>query len=304
MIQFVLKLISPAFSEKDTEALVAWVMGYAETVGHNQERINDKALPPATLHQFTLAFQQPDEPDLFHQQLFKQLLNKSFPAPLPYAVSMATKQVAETPKRLVVFDMDSTVINQEVIDEIARRFGLYDEVAAITEEAMQGQLDFKQSLARRCELLKGMPFSKAESILAELTLSPGADLLIDELHSRTIKTAIVSGGFDFVLKYFQQQLLVDEVHGHHLHRDSSGALLGTVEAPIIDAERKKHLVSEMKQKYQATFEQTVTIGDGANDMLMMGEAGTSVSFCGKPKLAEVCNTLILQRNLLWLKYLI
>ena len=256
------------------------------------------------MHQFSIEFITPAEAETFRHELWDELLSSKFAGPAPYAVSFLPKAVSETSKRLAVFDMDSTVINQEVIDEIARKFGLYEQIAAITEEAMQGKLDFKQSLMKRCGLLKGMPFSKAESIVPELSLSPGGEELMRTLREQGLKTAIVSGGFQFVLKHFQQKLSIDEIHAHHLNRDASEALDGTVSEPIIDAEGKRGLVQEMKQRYQAPKEATITVGDGANDMLMMTEAGMSVSFCGKPKLASVANTLILQRNLLWLKHLI
>jgi phosphoserine phosphatase len=305
MISYVLKLISPLTSEKETDALVARVMGrVAEVSGHSETRVSEKSLSAAVLHQFSIEFLSPAEAETFRHELWDELMNRSFAGPAPYAVSFVSKAVAETPKRLAVFDMDSTVINQEVIDEIARKFGLYEQIAVITEEAMQGKLDFKQSLIKRCGLLKGMPFSKAESIIPELTVSPGGDELMQTLRAKGLRTAIVSGGFEFVLRHFQKQLQVDEVHGHHLNRDANNALDGTVSEPIIDAERKKWLVAQMKQQNHISKEATLTVGDGANDIQMMGEAGMSVSFCGKPKLAMIANTLILQRNLLWLKHLI
>ena len=220
------------------------------------------------------------------------------------AVSFQTEATHLATKKLCVFDMDSTVINQEVIDEIARLFGLYDQVSRITEEAMQGKLDFTQSLLARCKLFTGMSDARLQEILPKLSLSRGAKHLITHLKSLNAKTAIVSGGFEFVLKHFQSQLGVDQVHGHTLELDSAGNFLGTVKEPIIDSARKKLLVSQMKNEFKATLEETITVGDGANDIEMMSEAGISVAFCAKPKLVAAANTWIGERDLSLLTRLI
>jgi phosphoserine phosphatase len=213
------------------------------------------------------------------------------------AVSFQSESVHLARKKLCVFDMDSTLINQEVIDEIARLFGLYDQVAEITEAAMQGRLDFQEALRKRCSLFTGMPESRLQEILPRLSLSPGAGEFIRALKAQSIKTGIVSGGFEFVLRHFQELLGIDQVHGHTLELDAGKNFLGTVADPIIDANRKQVLVAKMKDEYQASTDETIVVGDGANDISMMKEAGISVSFCGKPKLNDVANTLILKRDL-------
>lgn len=213
------------------------------------------------------------------------------------AVSFQSEAVHLSQKKLCVFDMDSTVINQEVIDEIARLFGLYEQVSEITEAAMQGKLDFAESLRRRCKLFAGFPEERLKEILPRLSLSRGAKELITHFHQSGIKTAIVSGGFQFVLKHFQEQLGINQVHGHTLEMTPDHRFQGTVIEPIIDANRKRELTAKMKLEYQATTEETIVVGDGANDIEMMKEAGISVSFCGKPKLMEAANTLILERDL-------
>ncbi len=220
------------------------------------------------------------------------------------AVSFQPESVHLARKKLCVFDMDSTLINQEVIDEIARLFGFYDQVAEITEAAMHGRLDFQEALRKRCALFRGMPESRLNEILPRLSLSPGAGELIRHLQAQTVRTAVVSGGFEFVLKHFQSSLGLDRVHGHTLELDSTGNFLGTVVEPIIDAQRKRLLVAGMKDQFQSSTAETIVIGDGANDMEMMKEAGISVSFCGKPKINEVANTLILKRDLKLLEKLL
>jgi len=213
------------------------------------------------------------------------------------AVSFQTEATHLAQKKLCVFDMDSTLINQEVIDEIARLFGLYDQVSEITEAAMQGKLDFIQALQERCKLFTGMPEARLHEILPKLSLSRGAKELLSHLKSKGVKTGIVSGGFEFVLKHFQSQLGIDQVHAHTLELDSQKNFLGSVQKPIIDANQKRTLVSKMKNEYGATFEETITVGDGANDIEMMKEAGISVAFCAKPKLVSAANTWIGERNL-------
>jgi|GEM_PF-3090129 len=302
MIPYVLKLITPPLSEKDTDTVVTRVMGRASDVsGHDQSQVVEKGLPSAVLHEFSLDFFSPQEAETFRTELWQEVLSDSWQGPAPFAISFLPKSVAECAKKLAVFDMDSTIIDQEVIDELARAFNLGDRVAEITEAAMQGRIDFQESLRERCLLLAGMPFAKAASIIPGLTVSPGGAELIRFLKSQSVRTAIVSGGFDFVLKHFQGLLGVDEIHAHHLLRDASDVLTGEVAEPIIDAEGKRALVAQMKQTHGIRREETITVGDGANDLLMMNEAGMSVSFCGKPKLSAIANTLILQRNLLWLK---
>ncbi len=213
------------------------------------------------------------------------------------AISFQTEATHLAKKKLCVFDMDSTLINQEVIDEIARLFGLYNEVAKITERAMQGGMEFNQSLRERCKLFTGMPEARLQEILPGLNLSLGAKELLMHLQMSGLKTAIVSGGFEFVLKHFQSQLKIDQVHAHTLDFDSHGKFTGTVKDPIIDGLKKRQLVSQMKQEYNASFEETITVGDGANDIEMMKEAGISVSFHGKSRLTEVANTWIGSRDL-------
>lgn len=242
-------------------------------------------------------FDHPSQVQAFKEKIWSDLSQYD-------AVSLQSEAVHLSKKKLCVFDMDSTVINQEVIDEIARLFGLHEQVSKITEAAMQGKIDFVQSLQERCRLFQGMPESRLKDILPRLSLSPGAQALMETLRRTGVKTGIVSGGFEFVLRHFQSELHVDRIHAHTLEVDSSGQFLGNVKPPIIDASRKRELVSEMKRDFQSTTEQTIVVGDGANDLEMMKEAGISVSFCGKPKLMAEANTLILKRDLRLLERLI
>ncbi len=303
--------ITPVIPQKELEGLYAWVNG----------RITEAGLSPlSAFPQMKTSFCfEPNEAlrldfeidsttegsfARLRESIWSEVFAASHPAPRPYLVSLRPMISVRAPKLLACFDMDSTLINEEVIDEIAREAGFFQEVAAITEEAMQGKLDFEAALRRRVKFFYGMPKAQALAIIPRLTLSPGADALIPFLRSSGAKTAVVSGGFEFILKHFQKQLFLDQVYGNHLVTDDHECFIGELDPPIVDAAYKKKLVAQMKESYRATLAGTITVGDGANDLPMMDEAGTQVSFCGKLKLSAHCNSLILDRNLLWLKALI
>ena len=304
--------ISPILSQTETEGLFHWVNLHLTDarlrplISFSKIKVEVLTDPKEALkiHFQVSSVGVPHSVDLFKESIWSEILAGSQPGPKPYALSLQPTITLRTPKKLVCFDMDSTIINEEVIDEIARTAGFYEKVSEITEAAMQGKLDFKSSLKERVKLFQGMPKAQAANIISTLTLSPGAEKLLLLLRNRSIRTAVVSGGFEFILKHFQKQLFLDQVYGNTLPTDDDELLLGEVEEPIVDAEYKQKLVTRMKENYDASDAETVTVGDGANDIPMMGTAGVSVSFCGKPKLAPHVNTLILERNLLWLNPLL
>ena len=184
-------------------------------------------------------------------------------------------------RRLVVFDMDSTLIDAEVIDELAIEAGVGEQVAAITEAAMQGEIDFKQSFTQRMALLKGLDVSVLQSVAERLRLNEGAEHLISTLRKLGYKTAIVSGGFTFFAEYLQQRLGVDYVYANQL--DIKGGLVtGQVSGDIIDGQRKAELLREIADKEGLKLQQVIAVGDGANDLPMLGIAGLGIAFRAKP----------------------
>jgi phosphoserine phosphatase SerB len=231
------------------------------------------------------------------------ILDQVKTCPFPLLAAAWLPAGLPTPK-LVAFDMDSTLIQQEVIDEIGRELNQYERFAEITENAMQGRIDFVQAFHERIGLLKGLTLSRAESIIPRLSLNPGADDFVQWLKEQRAHTMIVSGGFDFVLKHFQQTLGIDEIHAHHLIQDSQACLTGEVRLPMIDSHQKQRLVHERQQALKLSPASTITIGDGANDIAMMNEASIKVSFCGKPKLEAAANTWVLDRNYAWLQVIL
>ena len=184
-------------------------------------------------------------------------------------------------RRLVVFDMDSTLIDAEVIDELAIEAGVGQQVADITEAAMQGKLDFKQSFEQRLALLKGLDASVLPKIAQRLRLNEGAEHLISTLKKLGFKTAIVSGGFSFFGDYLQQILGVDYVYANQLDV-KDGVVTGCVKGDIIDGQRKADLLIELADREGLMLEQVIAVGDGANDLPMLDIAGLGIAFRAKP----------------------
>lgn len=184
-------------------------------------------------------------------------------------------------RRLVVFDMDSTLIDAEVIDELAKAAGVGEQVAAITERAMRGELDFQASFRERMALLKGLPESTLETVAQSLRLTEGAETLISQLRRLGYKTAILSGGFTYFAERLQKHLGIDYVYANTLLIEN-GVVTGEVQEPIVDGQRKADLLRELAQRERISLEQTIAVGDGANDLPMLSIAGLGVAFRAKP----------------------
>lgn len=184
-------------------------------------------------------------------------------------------------RRVVCFDMDSTLIEHEVIDELAKAAGVGEQVAAITERAMNGELDFTESFKARVALLKGLDESVLSGVAANLKLTEGAEQLIHTLKALGYKTAILSGGFTYFGRYLQQRLDIDYVHANELEI-VDGKVTGNVIGRVVDGQRKAELLREIAQKEGVNLEQVIAVGDGANDLPMLGIAGLGIAFRAKP----------------------
>ncbi|MCH8498027.1 MAG: phosphoserine phosphatase SerB [Marinobacter sp.] len=188
-------------------------------------------------------------------------------------------------RRLVVFDMDSTLIEAEVIDELAKEAGVGEQVAEITERAMQGELDFSQSFAERLALLKGLDEKVLAGIASRLRLTEGAEHLIRSLKSLGYRTAILSGGFTYFARHLQQKLGIDYIYANELEIEN-GKVTGRVSGRIVDGQRKAELLLEIAERENVSREQIIAVGDGANDLPMLSQAGLGVAFRAKPLVKE------------------
>jgi phosphoserine phosphatase len=191
-------------------------------------------------------------------------------------------------KRLVCMDVDSTFVQGELIDELAGLAGAKDKVAAITARAMRGELDFQKALAERVKLLEGLPFEQAKALADRSVLTPGADRFVRILQGLGYRIGLVSGGFTFFVDDLKQRYGLDFAFSNELEV-ADGKLTGRVRGAIVDGERKAQVLRDMAQAYHLRLGQTVAVGDGANDVLMLQSAGLGIAFRAKPKLQEVAD---------------
>jgi phosphoserine phosphatase len=202
-------------------------------------------------------------------------------------------------KRLIVFDMDMTIVDFEIINRLASFVGVDDQVKAITEKAMNGEIDFKESLRQRVRLLKGTPISTLEQIASDLQLTPGSEELIYHLKQVGYKIALISGGFTYFTDVLKERLGFDYTFANELEiRD--GILTGEIRGEIIDTEAKGHIIFRLAELENIKPENIVAVGDGANDCLMIKNAGLGVAFNAKEILKRASDGTISRENLLGL----
>ncbi len=186
-------------------------------------------------------------------------------------------------RRLICFDMDSTLIQTECIDELAKRAGVGEQVAEITARAMRGEIDFKESFTERVALLKGLDSSVMQDIAEHLPITEGADRLMTVLKRCGYKIAILSGGFTYFGEYLQRRYGIDYVYANELEIGEDGKLTGRFKGEIVDGHRKAELLKLIAQVEKVNLAQTIAVGDGANDLPMISDAGLGIAFHAKPK---------------------
>lgn len=184
-------------------------------------------------------------------------------------------------RRLVVFDMDSTLIEAEVIDELAKLAGVGEQVSAITERAMRGEIDFSESYRTRVALLEGLEEQALEHVARKLRITEGAEHLISTLRTLGYKTAILSGGFTYFAKYLQSRLGMDYVYANELDI-AHGVVTGKISGEIVDGARKAQLLRQLADDLGIDLQQVIAVGDGANDLPMLSIAGLGIAFRAKP----------------------
>ena len=204
---------------------------------------------------------------------------------LNFDISFQEESMYRRMRRVICFDMDSTLIQTEVIDELAMKAGVGDQVKEITELAMQGKIDFSESFIQRVKLLKGLDVSVMQDIVENLPITEGLDRLISVLKKVGFKIAILSGGFTYFGNYLKEKYQLDYMYANELEV-KDGKLTGNYIGDIVDAKRKAELLKLIAQVEKVDIRQTVAVGDGANDLLMLETAGLGIAFHAKPKVIE------------------
>lgn len=217
------------------------------------------------------------------EEMQKAFLNLS--VELEMDISFQEESMYRRMRRLICFDMDSTLIKTEVIDELAIRAGVGDQVKAITEAAMRGEIDFNESFRQRCALLKGLDVSVMQEIAENLPITEGVDRLMAVLKKVGFKIAILSGGFMYFGNYLKKKYGIDYVYANELEK-VDGKLTGNYVGEIVDGKRKAELLRLIAQVENVDIRQTVAVGDGANDLPMISTAGLGIAFHAKPKVKE------------------
>lgn len=228
------------------------------------------------------------------RQLKRELLQVG--SGLQLDVAVQRESLYRRAKRLVVMDMDSTLIQIEVIDELARLAGAGAAVARITEQVMNGELDFRQSLQQRVAHLKGLSVAALEEVYRNIPFTPGARELVRILKRLGFRTAVISGGFGFFTQRLQQELGLDYAYANELEM-IDGQLTGRTLGPVIDGEAKARLLEQIAASEGLSLDQVIAIGDGANDLPMLGRAGLGIAFNAKARVREQADTHISQPGL-------
>lgn len=210
-----------------------------------------------------------------------QLMHLS--ADMEFDFSLQRDNMYRRMRRLICFDMDSTLIQTECIDELAMRAGVGDQVKAITERAMRGEIDFKESFKERVALLKGLDVSVMKDIAEHMPITEGVDRLMAVLKRYGYKIAILSGGFTYFGEFLQRKYGIDYMYANELEVDDNGRLTGNYIGDIVDGHRKAELLKLIAQVEKVNLAQTIAVGDGANDLPMISEAGLGIAFHAKPR---------------------
>lgn len=216
-------------------------------------------------------------------------------------VSLKDYNVFQKPKQVVIFDCDSTIIQGEIIDELAKVAGVGDSVKEMTIRAMNGEMSYTEAVKKRVSLLKGLTVDQLEILTKGIHLTPGAEELISTLHRMGYKVGVISGGFTFFTDYLKKRLNLDYVFANELAVEN-GVVTGEIKGEIVDAQRKGHILQKIAEAERISVDQIVAVGDGANDRFMLENAGLAIAFSPKDILKEYSDGMITTDNLSGLRY--
>lgn len=236
-----------------------------------------------------------------HKQLTESFLTMA--SEMNIDIAFQEDSIYRRYRRLVVFDMDSTLIDVEVIDELAKEYGVGDQVSLITEQAMRGEIDFRESFQRRVALLAGLSEETLEKVASRINLTEGAELLISTMRSLGYTTAILSGGFTYFAELLRERLGIDYIHANMLEIND-GKVTGKVVGDVIDGARKAELLQHIATQEGIALEQVIAVGDGANDLPMLSIAGLGIAFNAKPIVRQTAKQAISNIGLDGILYLI
>lgn len=279
----------------DRSGIVAEVSGIC-----SQRNVNIEAIKMIARGEYIAMELNVDVSELDDVQTFRDLLY-AFSDQTKLDVSLREYDIFQKPKRVVLFDCDSTIIKEEVIDELAKVAGVGPHVKEITARAMNGDLTYKQALTERLGLLKGMTVTQLETISKTIHLTPGTEELIATLHFMGYKVGVISGGFTFLTDYLKARLNLDYVFANELEI-KNGVVTGKIKGDIIDAERKGEILKQIALREQISVDQIVAVGDGANDRFMLANAGLAIAFSPKEILKKYSDGMITSDNISGLLY--
>jgi len=263
----------------------------------NIQRINTIAQKRLECIEMTLSATRPIDPRTLTRKLLH--LNAEFGVD----IAVQEESLYRRAKRLIVMDMDSTLVQVEVIDELAKEAGVGERVARITHRAMNGELSFPEALRERVRLLKGLPVRVLQKVYKRMPFTPGAKELIFVLKKLGYRTAVLSGGFDYFTSRVKESLGLDYAYSNNLEV-IDGAVTGEILGEIVDGKKKAELMEEIARKEGITLDQVIAIGDGANDLPMITRAGLGIAFNAKPRVREAAHYSITQKNLDSILYLL
>jgi phosphoserine phosphatase len=263
----------------------------------NIQKINTLAQKRLQCVEMTLSATRPIDPKLLTRKLLH--LNADFGVD----IAVQEENLFRRAKRLIVMDMDSTLIQVEVIDELAKEAGVGEKVILITHRAMNGEISFPEALRERVRLLKGLPVSVLQKVYKRMPFTPGAKELVFILKKLGYKTAVLSGGFDYFTSRVKEKLGLDYTYSNDLEI-KNGVVTGEIRGEIVDGKRKAALMEEIARKEGISLDQVIAIGDGANDLPMITKAGLGIAFNAKPRVREAAPYSVTQKHLDSILYLL